>query len=76
MPVKLFWMILAGVCIMVAAFFLLRRNFDTAFVIAALGLLAWFLNYRAQMKDTIAAANLQEDSSEDEEESCEDSDDE
>jgi len=69
-------MILAGVCIMVAAFFLLRRNFDTAFVIAALGLLAWFLNYRAQMKDTIAAANLQEDSSEDEEESCEDSDDE
>jgi uncharacterized membrane protein YhfC len=69
-------MILAGLCIMVAAFFLLRRNFDTAFVIAALGLLAWFLNYRAQMKETIAAANLQENSSEDEEESCEDSDDE
>jgi uncharacterized membrane protein YhfC len=69
-------MILAGVCIMVAAFFLLRRNFDTAFVIAALGLLAWFLNYRAQMKETIAAANLQENSSEAEEESCEDSDDE
>jgi hypothetical protein len=53
----------------------LRRNFDTAFVIAALGLLAWFLNYRAQMKETIAAANLQEKSSEAEEESCEDSDD-
>jgi preprotein translocase subunit SecF len=69
-------MILAGVCIMVAAFFLLRRNFDTAFVIAALGLLAWFLNYRAQMKEIIAAANLQENSSEDEEESSEDSDDE
>jgi len=68
-------MILAGVCIMVAAFFLVRRNLDTAFVIAALGLVAWFLNYRAQMKEIIAAANLQESSSEDEEESCEDSDD-
>lgn len=68
-------MILAGVCIMVAAFFLLRRNLDTAFVIAALGLVAWFLNYRAQMKEIIAAANLQESSSEDEEESYEDSDD-
>lgn len=68
-------MILAGVCIMVAAFFLLRRDFNTAFVIAALGLVAWFLNYRAQMKEIIAAANLQESSSEDEEESYEDSDD-
>jgi preprotein translocase subunit SecF len=69
-------MILSGVCIMVAAFFLLRRNFDVAFVIAALGLVAWFLNYRAQMKEIIVAANLQESSSEDEEESHEDSDDE
>jgi hypothetical protein len=70
-------MILAGVCIMVAAFFLLRRNFDVAFVIAVLGLVAWFLNYRAQMKEIIAAANLQESSHEgEEEESCEDSEDE
>ncbi len=61
-------MILAAVCIIAAAFFLLRRDFDTAFVIAALGLVAWFLNYRAQMKGIIT-------SSEDEEESCEDSDD-
>lgn len=68
MTVKLFWMILAAVCIIAAAFFLLRRDFDTAFVIAALGLVAWFLNYRAQMKGIIT-------SSEDEEESCEDSDD-
>ena len=72
---KLFWMILAGVCITVAAFFLWRRNFDVAFVVAALGLVAWFLNYRAQMKEIVAAANLQENSSEDEEESCEDSND-
>lgn len=67
-------MIIAGACIMVAAFFLLRRDFDTAFVIAALGLVAWFLNYRARMKETIAAADLQENSKGDEEESYEDSD--
>lgn len=67
-------MIIAGACIMVAAFFLLRRDFDTAFVIAALGLVAWFLNYRARMKEIVAAADLQENSKGDEEESYEDSD--
>jgi hypothetical protein len=68
-------MILAGVCITVAAFFLWRRNLDVAFVVAAVGLVAWFLNYRAQMKEIIAAANLQQDRSEVDEESYEDSDD-
>ena len=72
---KLFWLILAGVCIMVAAFFLLRRDFNTAFVTAALGMVAWFLNYRAQMKEIIAAADLQENNKGDEEESGEDSND-
>jgi len=60
--VKLFWMILAGICIVIAAFFLLRRDLSTAFVIAALGMVAWFLNYRAQMKAIIAAADLEKDS--------------
>ena len=68
-------MILAGICIVVAAFFLLRRDFNTAFVIAALGMVAWFLNYRIQMRDVIAAAELQQTRDLDEEESCEDSDD-
>ena len=69
-------MILAGTCILVAAFFLVRRNLDAAFVSAAIGLVAWFLNYRAQMKAIVAAADLQESSNEKEEESGEDSDDE
>ena len=68
-------MILAGTCILVAAFFLVRRNLDAAFVSAAIGLVAWFLNYRAQMKAIVAAADLQESSNENEEESGEDSDD-
>lgn len=54
-------MILAGACIVTAAFFLLRRDFNTAFVIAALGMVAWFLNYRAQMKAIITAADIEED---------------
>jgi hypothetical protein len=59
--VKLFWLIVAGVCIVVAVIFLLRNDLNTAFVVAAFGMVAWFLNYRAQMKDVIAAAELQED---------------
>ena len=61
---KLFWMIAAGLCIAVAAFFLVRRDFNTAFVVAALGMIFWFLNYRAQMKEVIAAADLADDKGE------------
>ena len=57
---KIFWMIVAAVAIVVAAIFLWRRDFDTAFVIAALGMVAWFLNYRAQMREITAAADLKE----------------
>jgi hypothetical protein len=57
---KLFWMILSAVAIVVAALFIWRRDFNTAFVIAALGAVAWFLNYRAQMRDITMAAERQE----------------
>ncbi|MGI8837695.1 MAG: hypothetical protein ACR2H4_13810 [Pyrinomonadaceae bacterium] len=62
---KLFWMIVAGICIVVGGVYMLRRDFSTAFVIAALGMIFWFLNYRAQMKEVIAAADLEEDKGED-----------
>ena len=52
-------MIIAGLCITVAAVFLLRRDFNTAFVIAAIGMVAWFLNYRIQMKEL--TADIQQD---------------
>jgi hypothetical protein len=61
---KVFWMIAAGICIAVAAFFLVRRDFNTAFVVAALGMIFWFLNYRAQMKEVIAAADAENDEGE------------
>jgi hypothetical protein len=57
--VKLFWMIVAGFCILVAAVFLLRRELNVAFVTAAIGLIAWFLNYRIQMKEIVATADVE-----------------
>jgi hypothetical protein len=71
---KLFWMIVAGVCIITAAVFMLRRDFNTAFVVAALGMVAWFLNYRAQMKEIVTAADLEQSNSHEEEQNGEGSD--
>ena len=61
---------------MVAGVFLWRRDFDKAFVIAALGMVAWFLNYRAQMKEITKAAELEEQKNTYEEEAYEDLDEE
>lgn len=67
---------MAAVAILMAGVFLWRRDFDTAFVIAALGMVAWFLNYRAQMKEITAAADLKEKNNGYEEETYEDLDEE
>jgi hypothetical protein len=61
--VKLFWLILAGVCVAVAAVFLLRGDFDTAFVVAAVGMVAWFLNYRMQLKAALAVKDSDQEQS-------------
>jgi len=55
-------MIIAGLCIAIAAIFIVRRDFNTAFVIATIGLVAWFLNYRIQMKELTSAGENQQDS--------------
>jgi hypothetical protein len=70
--VKTFWMVLAGVAILVACVFLWRQDFDKAFVAAAIGMVAWFLNYRVQMKAVVAAADLEENNNKYEEETYED----
>ena len=62
---KLFWLILAGACVVVAGVFLLQGDFDSAFVVAAIGMVAWFLNYRAQIKEKLAASDfVQEENNE------------
>jgi len=61
--VKQVWMILSGVFALVAVLFFARHNYDGAFVCAALGAIAWFLRYRAQMKDLVRANEPAEDTS-------------
>jgi preprotein translocase subunit SecF len=53
-------MIVSGICIVAAAFFLLRGELNIAFVVATLGIVAWFLNYRIQMKAITTAADLEQ----------------
>ena len=52
---------------MAAAFFLLRGELNTAFVIATLGIVAWFFNYRIQMKAIADAADREQSNWEDNE---------
>jgi hypothetical protein len=70
--VKTLWIVLSGVAIMVAGFLLWRQDYDKAFAAAALGVVAWFLSYRIQMKAVVAAADLEENKNRYEEEAYED----
>lgn len=45
-----FWIISAGLLVIVAAGLLWRNNLSAAFVTAALGACAWFLSYRARLR--------------------------
>ena len=47
--VKKFWILVAGLCGVAAVVFLWREDYDKAFFVAALGAIAWFLNYRTQL---------------------------
>ena len=44
------WITVSGILLVLAAGFVWRNNYSAAFVIAALGACAWFLNYRVQLK--------------------------
>ena len=47
------WMIVVGVCGVAAAYFAFKNDFEKVFVIAAIGVVAWFLNYRAVLKSQL-----------------------
>ena len=63
---KTLWMILAGVGGVLAAVFVFRGDFDKAFVAAAAGAVCWILNYRRQLRESLA--NQEEQNQEDEDE--------
>ena len=50
---KNFWIALSATCFAAAAFLLWRKHLDAAFVIATIGALAWFLNYRSRLKELL-----------------------
>jgi len=56
---KQIWMIAAALCIVIAAVLIWRREFNIAFVVAVVGVVAWFMNYRIQMKRITAAADAE-----------------
>ena len=51
------WIILSGILLVLAAFFVWRNNLSAAFVTAALGACTWFLSYRGDLKRKIADDN-------------------
>lgn len=51
------WIIVSGLCLIVAAAFLWRANFDVAFVAATLGVVAWFLSICDRLRKTMVAVS-------------------
>jgi len=60
-------MILAGVGGVLAAVFVFRGDFDKAFVAAAAGAVCWILNYRQQLRESLASRDEEDQEDEDEE---------
>ena len=50
-------MTIAGVGGIIAVIFAIQHDFNKAFVAAAIGAVAWFLNYRFQVKELIARSD-------------------
>lgn len=67
------WSIVAGACLSVAAALLLLRRMDAAFVVATLGVVAWFWNERNRLRPASIEAD---DRFRDEDEEIEDRDEE
>ena len=59
--IQIAWLIVSGVAMASAAVLLWLGKFDVAFIVATVGLVAWFLNYRVQLGE----ANVQSKTGED-----------
>lgn len=58
---KTFWIVVAAVGGATAVFFVVRSDYDKAFIAAALGAVAWFLNYRMHLRDQFATDETDEE---------------
>jgi hypothetical protein len=50
---KRLWIPIAIGCLVIAIVRFIQLNFESAFVVAAIGAVAWFLNYRARVNDRL-----------------------
>ena len=64
---KAVWMILAGAGGLLAVYFVVRNDYEKAFVAAAAGAVSWLLNYRQQIRESMPKEEEQEDEESDEE---------
>ena len=51
---KHIWMAIVVMCLAGAAMALWRQQLSAAFVIATIGVMAWFLRYRSELKESLA----------------------
>lgn len=58
---KKVWLGIAGACAPAAALAFWWRHVDAAFVIATVGALAWFLSYRARIRELVVDPALPAD---------------
>ena len=65
---KVYWIIAAGACGLLAVYFALQHEYDRAFISAVIGSVIWFLGYRSEMKNLIAKEPSEENVESDEEE--------
>ena len=54
-------MILAGACGVLAVYFVVRENYENAFVAAAAGAVCWLLNYRQQLREWVRKEDEQKE---------------
>jgi hypothetical protein len=53
------WIVLAGFSAACAAVLLWLGHSDVAFVVATIGVVAWFINYRTKLKEVTTAAQAE-----------------
>jgi hypothetical protein len=58
---------MSGVCGALAVFFVIKDDFEKAFVAAAAGAVCWFLNYRMHLKESLPREDESNDEESDEE---------
>ena len=64
---KTLWIILAGAGGVIAVVLVFRGDYEKAFVAAAAGAVCWILNYRQQLRETLASRDEENQDDEDDE---------